>query len=323
MTAAISPTGPGTVAHARRWYILAVLCLSLLIVFVGNSSLNVTLPDAVAGPRRHRVAAAVGRRDLLARVRRPAVLDRRPRRPLRPQGRAAVRPRRLPGRRAALARPSAEMWQLIACRGADGRRRRVHHAVDAVDPRQRLPAPRADEGDRVLGRVTGRRRRHRPGRERLRCWPTSGTARSSSSTSRSSLPRSCRLRSSAEVARSASRRRSTRVGAVLSTVGIVALVYGLIEAPDNGWASADDARRLRVAFVCLAAFVLWELHVDEPMLDMRYFRNPRVQHRHRRHGARVHGDVRRDVPDHPVLPAGARLLAARGRARACCRWRRS
>src|SRR6266700_7542836 len=32
------------VAYARRWWTLAVLCLSLLIVFVGNSSLNVTIP---------------------------------------------------------------------------------------------------------------------------------------------------------------------------------------------------------------------------------------------------------------------------------------
>src|SRR5436190_8031182 len=31
-------------AYARRWWTLAVLCLSLLIVFVGNSSLNVTIP---------------------------------------------------------------------------------------------------------------------------------------------------------------------------------------------------------------------------------------------------------------------------------------
>src|SRR5205085_3653799 len=28
----------------RRWWMLGVLCLSLLIVFVGNSSLNVTIP---------------------------------------------------------------------------------------------------------------------------------------------------------------------------------------------------------------------------------------------------------------------------------------
>ena len=31
-------------AYDRRWWMLAVLCLSLLIVFVGNSSLNVALP---------------------------------------------------------------------------------------------------------------------------------------------------------------------------------------------------------------------------------------------------------------------------------------
>src|SRR5947207_9424630 len=30
--------------YARRWWALAVLCMSLLIVFVGNSSLNVALP---------------------------------------------------------------------------------------------------------------------------------------------------------------------------------------------------------------------------------------------------------------------------------------
>src|SRR5689334_3171794 len=30
--------------YARRWWTLGVLCLSLLIVFVGNSSLNVAIP---------------------------------------------------------------------------------------------------------------------------------------------------------------------------------------------------------------------------------------------------------------------------------------
>ena len=30
--------------YARRWWTLAVLCLSLLIIFVGNSSLNVAIP---------------------------------------------------------------------------------------------------------------------------------------------------------------------------------------------------------------------------------------------------------------------------------------
>src|SRR3979411_2838189 len=31
--------------HARRWWTLGVLCLSLLIVFIGNSSLNVSIPS--------------------------------------------------------------------------------------------------------------------------------------------------------------------------------------------------------------------------------------------------------------------------------------
>ena len=30
--------------YRRRWWILSVLCLSLLIVFIGNSSLNVAIP---------------------------------------------------------------------------------------------------------------------------------------------------------------------------------------------------------------------------------------------------------------------------------------
>src|SRR5215467_1531864 len=42
MTAATKD--PAQIAHDRRWWTLAVLCLSLLIVFVGNSSLNVTIP---------------------------------------------------------------------------------------------------------------------------------------------------------------------------------------------------------------------------------------------------------------------------------------
>ena len=35
---------PETELYARRWWALSVLCLSLLIVFVGNSTLNVAIP---------------------------------------------------------------------------------------------------------------------------------------------------------------------------------------------------------------------------------------------------------------------------------------
>src|SRR3954453_13452142 len=64
------------------------------------------------------------------------------------------------------------------------------------------------------------------------------------------------------------------LGALLSTVGIVALVYGLIEAPDHGWTSPATLVSFAVAAVVLVAFVLWELHTEEPMLDMHYFKLP-------------------------------------------------
>src|SRR6476659_1424119 len=64
-------------------------------------------------------------------------------------------------------------------------------------------------------------------------------------------------------------------GALLSIVGLSALVYGIIEAPDHGWGSTQTLVTFAVAFVVLGGFVLWELKAKEPMLDLGYFRNPR------------------------------------------------
>jgi EmrB/QacA subfamily drug resistance transporter len=62
-------------------------------------------------------------------------------------------------------------------------------------------------------------------------------------------------------------------GSVLSIVGIVALVYGLIEAPENGWTDPVTLVSFVIAAVALFAFVRWEMRVPEPMLDMSYFKN--------------------------------------------------
>ena len=64
------------------------------------------------------------------------------------------------------------------------------------------------------------------------------------------------------------------LGAVLSIIGISSLVYGLIQAPDKGWASGGTLGAFAVALVVLGLFVAWELHVEEPMLDMSFFKNP-------------------------------------------------
>ena len=65
------------------------------------------------------------------------------------------------------------------------------------------------------------------------------------------------------------------VGAGLSIVGLVTLVYGIIEAPDKGWASTEILAAFAIATVVLTAFVVWELRSDHPMLNFGFFRNPR------------------------------------------------
>jgi len=64
------------------------------------------------------------------------------------------------------------------------------------------------------------------------------------------------------------------VGALLSIGGLGALIYAIIEAPDHGWLSARTLATFAVAAVVITAFVVWELRCDDPMLDLRFFRNP-------------------------------------------------
>jgi EmrB/QacA subfamily drug resistance transporter len=61
------------------------------------------------------------------------------------------------------------------------------------------------------------------------------------------------------------------IGALLSTVAIGTLVYALIDAPDRGWTSTSTLMTFMAAAMAGVMFVRWELHRDEPMLDMRLF----------------------------------------------------
>ncbi|GAA2148112.1 MFS transporter [Actinomadura napierensis] len=63
------------------------------------------------------------------------------------------------------------------------------------------------------------------------------------------------------------------VGAVLSTVGMTALVWGVIETARDGWSSARTIGGFVVAVVMIAAFALWERHCPEPMLPTALFRD--------------------------------------------------
>jgi len=65
------------------------------------------------------------------------------------------------------------------------------------------------------------------------------------------------------------------IGAVLSIAGLSALVYAIIEAPSHGWASTQSLLWFGGALVILAMFMAWELGVSEPMLNLSYFKDRR------------------------------------------------
>lgn len=68
------------------------------------------------------------------------------------------------------------------------------------------------------------------------------------------------------------------MGVVLSSGGMVAVTYGLIEAGQNGWGSAAALAPMAAGVVVLAAFFLWERSLSrrpggEPLLDLALFRS--------------------------------------------------
>jgi len=63
------------------------------------------------------------------------------------------------------------------------------------------------------------------------------------------------------------------IGGLLSLVAVAGTVFGIIEGPERGWTDGLTLAGLIAGIVALAAFVMWELHVDHPMLDPRLFRN--------------------------------------------------
>ncbi|HEX5587555.1 MAG TPA: DHA2 family efflux MFS transporter permease subunit [Acidimicrobiia bacterium] len=65
------------------------------------------------------------------------------------------------------------------------------------------------------------------------------------------------------------------LGAALSAVALVSLVWAIIEAPHSGWTSTSVLAAFAVALIAGAAFTLRELHTPYPMLNIRFFRNPR------------------------------------------------
>lgn len=258
--------------HAQRWWTLAVLCLSLLIVFVGNSSLNVAIPtlSSKLGASTSQLQWVIAAYSLVFAgllFSAGALGDRS-------------------GRKGALqfglvvylvacvfATTSTSIWQLIACRSLMGvgaafiMPSTLSILVNVFPPDERTKAIA------IWASVTGAAGAIGPvasgwllghywyGSVFLVNVPICLTALLAGWFL---VPKS----------RDPAHAQLDPIGALMSIVGIGSLVYGLIQAPQIGWGSPATIAAFAIAVVVLVIFVSWELRVDEPMLDMQFFRNP-------------------------------------------------
>ncbi|MBV9285795.1 MAG: MFS transporter, partial [Acidimicrobiia bacterium] len=258
--------------HDRRWWTLGVLVLSLIIIFVGNSSLNVAIPvlsrDLHATTSQLQWVVAVYSLVFAGLLFTAGALGDR-------YGRkGALQLGLLLYLVAALAATLAgSMWQLIACRAVMGAAAALimpstlSILINVFPPDER---PRAIAIWASFLGAAGAIGPTVSGWLLVHFWfgsvffvnvPFILLALVSGwfLVPRSKDPEEARVDPG---------------GAVLSIIGIVALVYGLIEAPEKGWGSSSTLVAFAVAVVVLVAFALWEKRVDEPMLDIRYFRDP-------------------------------------------------
>ena len=65
------------------------------------------------------------------------------------------------------------------------------------------------------------------------------------------------------------------IGALLSVVALVSLLYAIIEAPTKGWGSASTIGGFVLFAAFTVGFVVWEKRSSHPMLPIEFFRNRR------------------------------------------------
>src|SRR5258708_7878407 len=72
---------------------------------------------------------------------------------------------------------------------------------------------------------------------------------------------------------SGSKQRFDILGLVLSMVGFTALVYGITEAGAKGWGNSTVLTYIIIGGAILVAFIIVEMLVSDPVMDMRLFAN--------------------------------------------------
>ncbi len=73
--------------------------------------------------------------------------------------------------------------------------------------------------------------------------------------------------------RAAVKRRLDPVGQILVMLTLVTLTFGIIEGPSHGWSSALILGCFAVSAASLALLLAWEPRRAEPLIDLRFFRS--------------------------------------------------
>jgi EmrB/QacA subfamily drug resistance transporter len=68
-------------------------------------------------------------------------------------------------------------------------------------------------------------------------------------------------------------KRLDLLGAILSVGGLFALVYAIIQAGSDGWGASHVLYAFGAAAVLLAGFIIWELKFKGAMLPLKFFKN--------------------------------------------------
>ena len=273
-TAALQhPTAPNVheTAHPRRWSILAVLCTSLVVVMIGNSSLNIALPEIsqVLGASNSQLqwivdAYALVFAGLLFTA--GSLGDRFGRKGALQLGLAIF----LVATVAASTADSARV--LIVCRGAMGFGAAFVMPATLSIIVNVFPTSERAKAIAIWTAIAGVGGSLGPIASGLLLVHFSW-----SSVFLVNVPVVVLALGIGmwvvPTSRDPGRPGVDPLGALLSTAGIVTLVYAIIEAPGRGWTSSATLGTAFAAFALIAAFAGWELHSAEPMLDLRYFRH--------------------------------------------------
>ena len=244
------------------------------MIGLDNTILNVTLPTLQAALSATLRRAAVDRRRLPAGLRRAAAGRRQPRRPVGTPPRAAGRHRSSSASAPLLAALSTTAAALIASRAVMGVGAALIMPSTLSIITNIFTGPRAGQGHRGLDR--GRRPGHRarPGHRRVAAGALLvGLDLPGQRAHR--RPHPARRRVPGPRVPRPRRRPPDPLGVLLSIGGLLALVYGVIEAPTRAGPPPVTLAAFATAVGPARRFVAWELHTDHPMLQLRLFRNRR------------------------------------------------